>query len=466
MNIDRRIRDPVHGFVSLTKEECELLDTPALQRLRRIRQLAMASLVYPGALHTRFDHTLGVLHVAGQMCDRLAIEERYAPTIRLAALLHDVGHGPFSHVSESVLKTVAHTDLVKLAKKQDKIHELITRDIILKHPGFDRVLARGERQNVSDLLETGLKDPIHKSIISGPLDADKQDYLLRDSIFCGVRYGLFDIAQLHNVLVSVYDVDQKTLMVEPSGIHVIEQFVLAKYYLTTQVYRHKVRLITDQMLIRALNLGVLQDNLPFLKSLYVYEDTPAYVENFLDWDDTRITQELMKDEHKGTHAGTLFQRLVHRQLHKQVCQIALNDLSGKAQIAPAEEFLKFRAQLESRMAEWITKTTGACLDPLHVILHQYSIESVRAQSRNSERSIPIHKGPKPTMFEQESSLFRSVDESGKEEFVECYAPLDTLTREDRKTLAGKAKAFLIDLLTELFPNNPSPAPPATKEEFK
>lgn len=454
MKLDRRIRDPVHGFIGLTKPECELLDTPALQRLRRIHQLAMASLVYPGAIHTRFDHTLGVLHVAGQMCQRLEIEE-YAPTIRLAALLHDTGHGPFSHVSESVLKAVARTDLVKIARKQDKIHELITRDIILKHVGFKKVLTRGERQNVVDLLDSGLKDPIHRSIISGPLDADKQDYLLRDSIFCGVCYGLFDIAQLHNVLAAVDDAGQKTLMVEPSGIHVIEQFVLAKYYLTTQVYRHKVRLITDQMLIRALTLGVLEDKLPFLQSLYVYERSPAYIENYLAWDDNRVIQELLKEEHASTHAGRLFRRLVNRQLHKRVCQVALNDLSGRTQIAPAEAFLKHRTQLESRMAAWLAEETGVSPDKNHVIVHQYSIESARTQSRNSEASIPIRRSPKPSLFEQESALFHSIDERGKDEFVECYAPLDTLTREERKTLADKAKTFLIGLIIELFPNNAS-----------
>lgn len=464
MKIDRRIRDPVHGFVALTKDECALLDTPALQRLRGIRQLAMASLVYPGAVHSRFDHTLGVLHIAGQMCDRLEIDDRYAPTIRLAALLHDVGHGPFSHVSESVLDAVARTDLVKLAKKRDKIHELITRDIILNHPGFESVLAPGERRNIADLLETGLKDPVHKSIISGPLDADKQDYLLRDSMFCGVRYGLFDIAQLHNVLTVVKDGEQLTLMVEHSGIHVIEQFVLAKYYLTTQVYRHKVRLITDQMLIRAFTLGVLEDKLPFMESLFVYEQTPAYVKNYLSWNDARLTQELLNEEHAGTHAGRLFRRLANRQLFKRVCQVALNDLSGSAQIAPAEEFLKLRAQLESRMAEWLTETTGVSVDPHHVIAHQYAIESARAQSRNSERSISIRKGAKPSIFEQESSLFRSIDESGKQEFVECYAPIDNLTGEDRTGLADKARPFLVNLLAELFPNNHPSAPTEGKSK--
>ncbi|MEI7731175.1 MAG: HD domain-containing protein [Verrucomicrobiota bacterium] len=453
MKIDRRIRDTVHGFVALTAEESALLDTPALQRLRRVRQLAMASLVYPGAVHTRFDHTLGVLHIANMMCDRLQIEERYSPTIRLAALLHDVGHGPFSHVSESVLKIVARTNLAKLAKQQDKIHELITRDIILTHQGFDKTLTKGERQNITDLLNDGLKDSVHKAIISGPVDADKQDYLLRDSHYCGVQYGRFDIAHLHNVLTPVEDVDQKVLMVEPSGIHVIEQFVLAKYYLTTQVYRHKVRLITDQMLTRALVLGVVKDHLPFLEKLYVYKSTPDYIENYLTWDDSRLTQELLKEEYSKTNAGQFFRRLVHRQLYKRVCQVSLNDISGNAQIASAEEFLKKRGEMEKGMAVWLKEKMGIKLSADHVIVHHYSIESARKQSRNSERSIPIHTLPSPTIFEDASSLFHSIDEKGKEEFVECYAPLDGLSRIVRSDMENNAKKFLVQLLADIFPNN-------------
>src|SRR5205809_90122 len=135
-----RVRDPVHNFITLEEEEVKLLRTRALQRLRGIKQLALASLVYPGAVHTRFDHTLG----DGQ--------------------------------------------------------------------------------------------PALRSIVSGPLDADKQDYLLRDSLFCGVQYGVFDIYQLHRSLTVYGPKDEKELMIEPDGLHAVEQFVLAKYYLTTNVY--------------------------------------------------------------------------------------------------------------------------------------------------------------------------------------------------------------------------------------
>ena len=97
------IRDPIHGFIALSEKEVNLINTRAFQRLRRIRQLAMAFLVYPGTVHTRFDHSIGVMHIAGRICDRLKTTPEEREQVRLAALLHDIGHGPFSHVSEHLL---------------------------------------------------------------------------------------------------------------------------------------------------------------------------------------------------------------------------------------------------------------------------------------------------------------------------------------------------------------------------
>ena len=111
----REIRDPIHGFVRLQGRECDLIDTPIFQRLRRIHQLAKAYMVYPGALHTRFDHTLGVREIAGRMCHRLNIGDDHARLINIAALLHDLGHGPFSHVSESILDALSTSNLGKVA---------------------------------------------------------------------------------------------------------------------------------------------------------------------------------------------------------------------------------------------------------------------------------------------------------------------------------------------------------------
>jgi len=136
----REIRDPVYGFVHRNDVECDIIDTSIFQRLRGIKQLAMANLVYPGAVHTRFDHAIGVLHVAGNMADSLVEDPGEKRLVRLAALLHDIGHGPFSHISEDSLAKFYDRSKVKV-DTPDKIHEDITARIILGNKEIGKLVS-------------------------------------------------------------------------------------------------------------------------------------------------------------------------------------------------------------------------------------------------------------------------------------------------------------------------------------
>ena len=152
------MRDPIHGFIKISKRERDLIDTKVFQRLRRIRQLAMAFLVYPGAVHTRFDHSIGVMHVAGRICTKLQelnsarISCKDVERVRFAALLHDIGHGPFSHVSEHLLKKYAPAD-DDTGQVLEKIHEKITVDIVESDPQIDEILNGDERRFVIDMIQ-------------------------------------------------------------------------------------------------------------------------------------------------------------------------------------------------------------------------------------------------------------------------------------------------------------------------
>ena len=235
MGHKREIRDPVHGFIERSREEEKIIDTVCFQRLRGIKQLAMAHLVYPGAMHTRFDHSIGVMHVAGRLAQKLVDDQERRDTIRLAALLHDIGHGPFSHVSEEVLSKYAIAE-----SGGDGIHEQISRVIIENDKGLSDILGRDEIKNIVGLHAGTSGEAIDQEIISGALDADKQDYLLRDSYFCGVKYGVFDLERLIGTLEPHWDPADNAHVMAASrdGVHAIEQFVLAKYYMSTQVYGH------------------------------------------------------------------------------------------------------------------------------------------------------------------------------------------------------------------------------------
>jgi HD superfamily phosphohydrolase len=443
-----RVRDPVHNFIELTEEEVKLLATPLLQRLRRIRQLAMASLVYPGALHTRFDHTLGVCHIAGLIAKRLGLKDHEIKLVRFAALLHDLGHGPFSHVSEHVLERYAKRDTLLPDQKKEKIHELVTAHLIENDKDIVRLVGQGMCGQIVKLLSEGHGQAVLRSIVSGPLDADKQDYLLRDSYFCGVKYGVFDIHQLHRSFTLVGSEDDEYLAIDPDGVHALEQYVLAKYYLTTNVYRHRVRMITDQMIVRAIILGIDEDGLDELRAVYAFDNSDEFFERYVEWDDARLMLAFGDGDtaRPNTLCGKLFGSLRRRVLHKQVYSKRLQDIADPevcekllAISNPKHDGL--RKQIEEAVAGILEKYLEIEVDKRLVIVHGFNIQSVRTVSRNDESSITIAGTPEQTKqpFEEYSALFRSIKEGYTDGSVEVYAPITWETRADRRRIRDRLR---------------------------
>ena len=449
-----RVRDPVHNFISLRDKELALLNTPVMQRLRGIRQLAMANLVYPGALHTRFDHSLGVMHIAGLMAEALPLSKDEVDLVRHAALLHDVGHGPFSHVSEHALERYADRSKLRPDQKRGKIHEIVTAKIIESDPEIVAILGEQDCRKVTKLLGEGRGQPALRSIVSGPLDADKQDYLLRDSYFCGVPYGVFDMGQMHRSLVLRGPEGDKEIMVDPNAIHSVEQYVLAKYYLTCNVYSHKVRLITDQMIVRAIVLGIEKDDNKELRKLYAFDNTEEFVKAYSEWDDARFMHEFCLAA-KPSRCKDMLDRLRLRRLLKRVFSLETKTKEFPPEVVDTlkkigkGENRELRQQLEARFASELEKVCHGRVDPDEVIFHFFSRRSVRVVSRNDEKGIMIAREPKPVFFEQESPLFASIDPSYSEEFVEVYAPLAWDTKTARNRAIGKAEGPIKKAIEEL-----------------
>lgn len=263
------IRDPVHGFVDYDKQEEAIINSQAFQRLRFIGQLATTPWLYPGTKHSRFEHSIGVMHVATRILDKVwdklstitnwdGQREGMRKVLRLGALLHDVGHPAFSHAFEDLLP--------------NEDHEYFTGRYILEDEELNRAFRQGptgvlsqkvavialgseERKDFfPDLLdfETAQLQFLNQILTSDLLGADRMDYLLRDSLHAGVTYGHYDLDRvLDTITVVEGDSGAPELAIERGGLEAAEGLILARYYMFSQVYFHHVRTILDEWIERA-----------------------------------------------------------------------------------------------------------------------------------------------------------------------------------------------------------------------
>ena len=238
------IIDPIHDFIRINDHELAIIDNPIFQRLRRIRQLSGAHLTYPSAQHTRFEHSLGVLHIASQAGQALKekgiLKQDQIEILRLAGLLHDIGHGPFSHLFEEIIQ-------------QKKIsHEDFGKNIILKSTIGDTLSKNGfDKKTITKIAFGDSKYQYMNEIVSGALSADMMDYLLRDGYFTGAEHAKID----HKRLTQSLDVNKKKLALERSALYSIESMMHSRYQMFKAVYFHKTVRAAEVMLLEALRLS-------------------------------------------------------------------------------------------------------------------------------------------------------------------------------------------------------------------
>jgi HD superfamily phosphohydrolase len=229
--------DPVYGFITIPFELCfDIIEHPYFQRLRRIKQLGLTSLVYPGALHTRFHHALGAMHLMGRAIETIRLKgveitNQEAEAVTVAILLHDIGHGPFSHALEyTITQGVSHEEIsLLLMKKLDEYFE-------------------GKLTLAISIFENKYHKKFLHQLVSSQLDMDRLDYLKRDSFFTGVSEGVISSDRIINMLTVVND----QLAVEAKGIYSVEKFILARRLMYWQVYYHKTTVAAEQLLIQTL----------------------------------------------------------------------------------------------------------------------------------------------------------------------------------------------------------------------
>lgn len=269
------LRDPIHQTIEFDEREKIVIDHPVFQRMRYVRQLGLSYLVYPGAAHDRFSHMLGAMHIAGRVWDNIVsvsgdtLKEMFSAAdlayfrriLRFAALLHDVGHAPFSHASESLMPKFGTLEIPKAwylewepeRRAEHEDYSVMMIAALGRDPEVP--LSAAEAQDIASLLHHGVKasagwmkkyggnrGAIHallSSLISGELDVDRMDYLLRDAYYTGVAYGFYDMDHLiRNLGVALMN-GRPTLTIDSTAMRAFEDFLLARYHMFLQVYHHK-----------------------------------------------------------------------------------------------------------------------------------------------------------------------------------------------------------------------------------
>ena len=330
MELPYEIRDPIHGFIGISSWERDILNHPALQRLRRIRQLGLSDMVYPGSVHTRFEHSLGVMHVASRMFSEIRVRspdllkelgyegaglDRQHALIRITALVHDVGHAPFSHAAEELMDgddgMVTHEEYTAGVVKH------LLREAIEDHQANTNFGIRADE--VIALLvgetEIGHQQLLWRELISGQLDADRADYLLRDAYHAGVEYGRYDLERLLVSLQLAIDpeTDSPRIAMSEGGWHVAESFIIARYMMFTQVYFQHTRRAYDKHCVMATREVIESDAEQAGRALLPPADDVDSLNEYLEWDDWRVLGSVKEGE-GGEHGTALLKRKHFRRV--------------------------------------------------------------------------------------------------------------------------------------------------------
>jgi len=449
--LSKRLRDPVHGLIVFDETKIDMLawkliDTPEFQRLRRIRQLGVSEFTFPGAVHTRFTHSIGVFHTARMLVEVVnremkRIDQEPAPekaqVALIAALLHDLGHGPFSHTFEGV----------QASRGVKKRHEKWTADIIRSPLGQVSPLLEeyraGFTEEVATLLEKEDPEDIYHAVVSSSFDADRLDYLRRDRLMTGTGAGAIDFDWLKdNIRVAEIEIDAPeedeageprkvpTFCLTEKALPAAEQFLLARFTLSDQVYFHKATRCVEHMIgkmLRAIahlaagnradrrKTGLTEDH-PLLRFFALSGDT---VENYLALDDALVFGSLAAlSKAEDAIVSDMASRLQRRRLYKTL------DITefGADQGTQRQKLKRIKTQFDEQI-----KAETVMIDDKG----SFGIYSeIGGESERMHKKLHILEGEIPVEISKKSNLISAL---GTKQLTRVYFAED----EDRNRARGR-----------------------------
>ncbi len=378
------IRDPVHGSIHILDEEIPIIRDEFFQRLRNIKQLGFSEYVFPGATHTRFIHSIGVMNVASSAFDRLFKARlfdkdvlRLKETFKLACLLHDVGHAPLSHSTETVMPKLSELNIPKefLSKKDLKHDRQATHEDYTIKSIVDSSFASSfslvekkfglERKYIADLITGHTSDanyftieginyfPILHQLVSSELDCDRMDYLLRDSYFCGVSYGSYDLDWMLDNLEICVENNFAYLGINERAVVTFDDFLLSRYHMFIMVYFHYRAVCLEQLLFK------------YFKTSPNEYSIPASIEEYIEHDDHFLMKVLKRSKNKYADA------IIKNQVPQKIFE-SFNDKQEK-HLEIIQEFLikenieYIRSSSSGRLSKYYVEEESISKYPMKVV---------------------------------------------------------------------------------------------------
>lgn len=424
------VRDPVHGSIHISEEIVPIIRHPFFQRLRNIKQLGLTEYIFPGATHTRFIHSIGVMHIGSKVFDKLFSNhmhrtefKRLKETFKLGCLLHDIGHAPLSHSTESVMPTLSElkipTEFIAkkdLAGTRQATHEDYTIKSIADS-SFSESFKLIEqkhgvlRARVADLIRGSTTDsayftidgidwfPMLHQLVSSELDCDRMDYLLRDSYFCGVSYGSYDLDWLIDNLEPCFENSRATLGISERAVVTFDDFLLSRYHMFVMVYFHYRAVCLEQLLLR------------YFQTSNEYR-IPADIEAYQEHDDHYLMKFLRKSDNK--YAKAIVQNEIPSKIYESF---------NEKQLVRLEEIQKY---FEKEKIEFIRSSSRGRLSKYYqgeVLEAPFSLKVVRNTSMGAKKFTDI---------DEATDLYRKFSKSHAVNRLHC--DLSSLSAEQRKIL--------------------------------
>ncbi|MGE3975740.1 MAG: HD domain-containing protein [Bdellovibrionales bacterium] len=416
------IKDPVHGTLEFTPPEVAVIDSPAFQRLRSIKQLGFGEFSFPGATHNRYIHSLGASHLAGEIFDQIFRGYRFKSketmwrlrqTLRLASLLHDIGHGPLSHTSEEVMPPLSELDIKVYPKKEIRRsnHEDYTIKFITDSP-LTEVLKNNfpdiSPLHIACLIDKTLKCPddffkdqdldlrtILSQLVSSEMDCDRMDYLIRDSYFCGTNYGKFELTWLISNLTYHIEKNRVHLALNRRALYTFDDFLISRHHMYLMVYFHHKSIIYDEMLNK------------YLTSPECEYSLPSDINKYLNYTDHNLNEHLKKAKNEWA------QRISKHTPYRVLFEVHTSGENDRPK--------KIRDTLKKNDITNIFVSSEARLSKYHSLSDEDSNRRIFVVDQ-------YDRGSKPFPLEQGTEIFRMYEKARRIERI--YVPPEEFVKAE------------------------------------